>query len=151
MNMNIISICYYSLKGLISEVWFGTIRFFRNLWKYRYILLEDQDWDYGYLDEIMLTKLRFMANYFKTSKIVEDAPKIYAEINLAIKLCNIVMEKETEIYYKGYVNLNNYQRFLPRKIKFNLDPIIYSTELRRQKAINCLFLLLRYKKESWWD
>lgn len=149
--MNSLVNYYYSLKGLVSELWYGTCRFFQNTWKYRRNLWIDQDWDFGFLDELVLTKLESMARYFRTAEIVEGEIKTYNEICLAIKLLKIVMEKEDELYYRGYVNHSNFRRFYPREIKFDIDPIIISTELRRRKAKHCLHLLLCEKEESWWD
>lgn len=158
-----ISYCY---PRDIRDFWWGIRNFFRNLWRYREILWEDHDWDFGYLDEMILTKLEFMAKYFRVARIAEGTEKTYEEICLAIRLGRIFMEKENfgdeskgeYIFdFPGYVNTKNLNRFLPgfkdyqRLEEDEKYRGMMLTELRKQKAKNCFHKLLRDKEQTWWD
>lgn len=158
-----ISYCY---PRDIRDFWWGLKRFFRNLKRYRNILWNDNDFDYGYLDEMILTKLEFMARYFRTARIAEGTEKVYEEICWAIRLGRIFMEKENFgdeskgeyiFEFPGYVNIKNIKRFYPRFKDYdrlekdkNFRKMIL-TELRKQKAKNCFHKLLRDKEQTWWD
>ena len=158
-----ISYCY---PRDIRDFWWGLKRFFRNLKRYRNILWNDNDFDFGYLDEMILTKLEFMARYFRTARIAEGTEKTYEEICWAIRLGRIFMEKENfgdeskgeYIFdFPGYVNIKNIKRFYPKFKDYdrlekdkNFRKMIL-TELRKQKAKNCFHKLLRDKEQTWWD
>lgn len=158
----------YFYPNKIRDFWLGIKRFFRNLKRYRYILWKDNDFDYGYLDEIVLLKLKFMANYFRTSRIAVGTERWYEEILWAIRLGEIYSEKEDfgynsngEIiyYYPGYVNTKNIKKFMPKLTDENLKRIdedenfgkLVKTELRKRKARHLFFRLLRDYEENWWD
>lgn len=159
-----VSYYYYYYPRRIRYFWWGIERYFRNLWRYRKFLWSDNDFDYGYLDEIIYTKLQFMKKYFEKANIAEDSEKYSQEINLALRLADIFMEKEVfegdEIYYSGYVNTQNIKRFFPsfeknggyKRMEEDDDfQKITKTELRMKKAKNCFLKILREKEEYWWD
>lgn len=145
----------YCFPRDVRDFWRSLKCFFHNLKRYRWMLWNDCDFDFGYLDEIIYMKLEFMANYFRTSRIVVNEEKIYDEICLAIKLAKIFMEKE-ETDYTGYINDRNIRRF---NSSFNEHiykdrPDIYKTilkDLRRLKARHCFYRLLEEKARNWWD
>lgn len=157
---------YYPSR--VRDFWLGIKRFFRNLIRYRHILWKDNDFDYGYLDEIIMLKLKFMSNYFRTSRIALGAERWYAEILLAIRLGEIISEKEDFgydsngkciYYYPGYVNTRNIKKFIPKLTDKDIKRIneeekfgrLMKTELRRRKARHLFFRLLRDYEEKWWD
>lgn len=150
-----ISYCY---PRDIRDFWWGIKRFFRNIWRYRHILRSDNDWDFGYLEMIIMTKLEFMAKYFRTSRIVVSSEKIYEEICLAIRLGKIFMDDYDYCEdYSGYVNIKNIKRFYPKFDEYQrLEEDekfrkMIITELRKEKAKYCFYNLLKYKEEKWWD
>lgn len=157
---------YYPSK--VRDFWWGCKRFIRNLKRYRHILWNDNDWDYGYLEEIVLLKLNFMADYFRTSRIAVGTERWYEEILWAIRLGEISMEKENfgdeskgeyRFDFPGYVNTRTIKRFFPMMKEEDIKRInedtefgkMIRTELRRRKARNLFFRILRDYEEKWWD
>lgn len=141
---------YYPKR--IREFWWDIQRFFRNTWRYRQILVKDNDFDHGYLDGILLQKLEFMADYFRTARIVEGEEDTYHQINLTLRLGKIAFE---EIHFQDgrYCNTRNFQRFIPTKKDewTEKDNEFLKDELVRRKA-KCLFWKMMDKYEAtWWD
>ena len=157
---------YYPSR--VRDFWWGCKRFIRNLKRYRHILWNDNDWDYGYLEEIVLLKLNFMADYFRTSRIAVGTERWYEEILWAIRLGEISMEKENfgdeskgeyRFDFPGYVNTRTIKRFFPMMKEEDIKRVnedtgfgkMIRTELRRRKARNLFFRILRDYEEKWWD
>lgn len=121
--------------------------------KYHKILKEDKDYDWEFMLDLERFKLKRMAQYFSKSQIVSDWEIIVKEINLCIKLIDIITERDTlGNFYDGtkklpYVNTKNYKRFL--KSFYNND--FYYSELRVTKALYLYNLIRTYKMRSWWD
>lgn len=121
--------------------------------KYHKILKEDKDYDWEFMLDLEQFKLKRMSEYFSKSQIVSDWETIVKEINLCIKLINIIKEKDISGYlYDGtkklpYINTRNYKRFL--KYFYNND--FYYSELRATKALYLYNLIRTYRMRSWWD
>ena len=157
--------CFYPRK--IRDGWWALLRFFRNLKRYWKVLWEDNDFDQGYLEELILKKLSFMADYFREARIVVDEEEIYHQINLALRVGKIAFDISPEednpdeyggeygFSYLGYVNTRNYKRFWPcieesgfKDPKMGMD---YKTELRRLKAKHLFYRILTVYSSRWWD
>ena len=67
---------YYPREG-----WWAIKTFFRNIKRYWGILWSDNDFDHGFMEELIITKLTLMANYFRTAKVTEGTEEIYCQIN----------------------------------------------------------------------
>lgn len=153
----------YYYPSRLKEFWYGVCRFLRNIRRYREILWSDNDFDFGYLDNILMTKISFMADYFRTARIIEGEERIYQEINLALRVGKIAFEwdidkdGEAEDYknlnYTGYVNTRNRQRYWPQisEENFMRHPDQNKTYLRRLKARDIFFKILSRYSSTWWD
>ena len=147
-------IIYYYPKR-IKNLWISLKTFIRNTWRYRRILLNDNDFDFGYLEDIILQKLEFMAKYFRTARIVEGEEKYYEEINLCLKIGKIAFEKEEDFNEEKYINIRNSKRF----IKVTLDEAdpehktinLYKKYLRNLKARNLFYKIISERSNGWWD
>lgn len=125
--------------------------------KYYPVLKEDQDWDYDFLFDLMLFKLRRMKDYFQNAQIAMDS-KIYAQqINTTINLINIGF-KNDEVETDKYVNLKNANRFLTKeqlefytKVDSKNGTKYLPNELRMAKAIKLFGEYFVFKVMSWWD
>lgn len=156
---------YYPSR--IRDGWWATKRFFRNLKRYWGILWEDNDFDHGYMENLLFKKLTFMADYFRTARLVEGAEKTYNQINLAIRVGRIAFDENPEemspesyggnfgLEYLGYVNTKNCKRFWP-----TIDPSFFEnqeikmyliTDLRKIKARRIFYKILSQYSETWWD
>lgn len=158
-------VSYYYPRRL-RDGWWAIKRFCRNLRKFWGILWKDDDFDQGYLEDIILKKLIWMSDYFRTARIVVREERIYNQINLAIRVGKIAFEKDTEdelygsgeygfYYYLGYVNLRNYKRFWAsiKPDQLNDEEIkgMHWTELRRLKARHIFYKILSQYSSTWWD
>ena len=121
--------------------------------KYSKILKEDRDYDFEYMLDLEKFKLKRMSEYFSKSQIISDWERVVKEINLCIKLIDIITEKDPPGYlYNGtkklpYINTRNYKRFL--KYFYNNDS--YRDDLRQTKALYLYNLIRTYRMRSWWD
>lgn len=121
--------------------------------KYSKILKEDRDYDFEYMLDLEKFKLKRMSEYFSKSQIISDWERVVKEINLCIKLIDIITEKDPPGYlYNGtkklpYINTRNYKRFL----KYIYDNDFYRDDLRQTKALYLYNLIRTYRMRSWWD
>ena len=121
--------------------------------KYSKILKEDRDYDFEYMLNLEKFKLKRMSEYFSKSQIISDWERVVKEINLCIKLIDIITEKDPPGYlYNGtkklpYVNTRNYKRYL----KYIYDNDFYRDDLRQTKALYLYNLIRAYRMMSWWD
>ena len=58
----------------------------KNLWKWRKVIWNDRDWDYGFLFKIMHAKLSFMQKEFETTNICVGQDKDAAQIKQTVEL-----------------------------------------------------------------
>lgn len=150
----------YYYPSLVRDFWYGIQRFFRNTWRYRDILWSDNDFDYGYLESIILKKLSFMADYFRISRIVEGEEDIYHKINLALRIGKIAFSEDDDpenydehFRYTGYINTKNYKRYWPQISEEDFNRLLSynKTELRRIKAKKIFYRILSKYSWEWWD
>lgn len=151
--------CYY--PRLIKESWWKIKNFFWNTWRYRDILSKDFDFDFGYLELLIMKKLEFMAEYFRVARIIVDEEKIYHQINLTLRIGKIAFELDVEenpeegydgYEYTGYVNTRNYQRFWwGNRNPTEMELKILKTEMRRSKARHLFYTMLARYSHLWSD
>ena len=121
--------------------------------KYSKLLNKDKDWDWEYMLDLERFKLKRMSEYFSKSQIISDWERVVKEINLCIKLIDIITEKDPPGYlYNGtkklpYINTRNHKRFL----KYIYDNNFYRDDLRQTKALYLYNLIRAYRMMSWWD
>ena len=132
----------YVLPRVISEFFWNIRRYIRNIIRYRNVLAKDNDFDSSYFEDLILTKLKFMAEYFRTARIVVGEERIYQEVCWAIRLGNIAFDKEDILEYTGYVNLRDIKKYFPKLTEGDIKRIeedskfgtMMKTELRRRKG-----------------
>lgn len=123
--------------------------------KYSKLLKEDRDWDWAYMLELEQFKLKRMSKYFAESQSVQGWEQMVSEINLCIKLIDIIMERDPKGYFFNltrklpYVNSRNWKRFVSQ----HPEPIndYYLDDLRQAKALHLYNLIRTYRMRSWWD
>ena len=102
-----------------------------------------------------------MANYFETSGIAYGNDKVFADIMLALKLLDIIIEEDSAYHlganYKGdgwvdrYINTKNWKRFMPKADNFDFSKPILQDHLRCEKAWYIYNKLKYYRMRAWWD
>ena len=140
----------------IKDFYYGLKNFVKNVVRYRFILWNDRDFDFGYLEDLMMTKLEFMSKYFRTARIAVGEEEYYNQINLTRRLGEIGFERvEDETIY---VNINNAKRFFSPGLdiegRLKTDEKFKSfilPEIRRRKARSLFYKMLNEKSQSWWD
>lgn len=141
---------YYSSK---VKDWFWNFKCFcRNIKNYWGILWKDCNFDYYYLEDLILHKLVLMSEYFKTARIAYDSEKVYHQINFAIRIGNIAFKDK----YEGqYVNLGTYKKYFPfvKETEIFDDYLMgmFKEELRRAKAKRIFYKILERYSQTWWD
>lgn len=139
-------------------------RKFRRIW--------GKPWDFSYLLELEQYKLKEMLTYFKKSQATIGWEYQVRDIELCIKLIDIILEKDQ--YYRSwlhnsyggdrphreskfpvYINVKNYKRFWPTLASFKeTDSPIYvslCTSLRMAKAMHLYNKIRSYRMITWWD
>ena len=128
-------------------------------------------WDFAYLLELEQYKLKEMSAYFKKSQLTVGWEFQVRDIELCIKLIDIILEKDQ--YYRSwldncygsiphkrlpfpvYVNSKNYKRFMPLLEKFGYDDIHLQANmninLRQRKALYLYNKIRAYRMECWWS
>ena len=123
--------------------------------KYSKLLKEDRDWDWAFMLELEQFKLKRMAEYFAKSQLVHGWEQMVSEINLCVKLIDIVMERDPKGYFFNdtkklpYINSKNWKRFMSRCPIPSSD--YYLDGLRQAKALHLYNLIRTYRMRSWWD
>lgn len=96
-----------------------------------------------------------MSKYFAESQLVHGWEQMVSEINLCVKLIDIVLERDPKGYFFNgtrtlpYVNSKNWKRFISRCPIPSSD--YYLDDLRQAKALHLYNLIRTYKMRTWWD
>ena len=106
--------------------------FLDNFWNYREILWHDQDFDYGYLLDMIELKLKRMGNHFSKHGITVDSRRVARECRVASELCR-------------RINVNDYMNG-----EITRESVIKDGE-RREADLDYLTHLIQRKLLCWWD
>ena len=122
------------------------------------VLKDDQDWDYGFLLELMEFKLKRMSQYFHTHHIVENEIWYGTLCDRAIDilhagyLTDIILKEDLG---NIYVNTRNVHRFFTPKqfefvTKYKLEKY-YLPTVREEKAKALFWKFMHHYIEYLWD
>lgn len=105
----------------------------KKLYKYFKLLIKDEDWDYSYLDELMLLKMKYMYECLsKDSSFTSDGLfKVTKESLKALRICITILERSCNNFYSNLPYLE-----------------AFKTEIRDEKLFAYLFS--KYK-HHWWS
>lgn len=132
--------------------------FFKNLYNYRKILCEDEQFDCNYLLDLEKFKMQLMIKAFNEKYHDVNHTDDIRWMSICIKLIDIIQEEDSALEYVDYlqfkivkyVNTNNAFRF---RFKDNIsnDQIFMKDTLRQRKAAH-LYYMIRYNYSyGWWD
>ena len=116
-----------------------------------------QPWDFGYNLDIEQEMFKRMYQYFSgTEPICSDSKRVMREVNLAIRLLEIIQERDKSIELLSdntwistkYVNIRNSKRFTHL---INLENPVMKDDLRTRKAWYLYNKLRYYNMKSWWE
>jgi len=156
------------IKIYLEEKWWEFKQGISNLYYYFKVIWKDQNFDYSFIDRLMLAKLKRTKDYLDKSKWYSMDKKVIQSLKICI---NILERKEKDFYYKTFENLinnpmpfeeifikdeNNKNYILNPKWTISLN-MPYYNELKEkaesiEKRDNILFnnIYLKYKEE-WWS
>ena len=126
---------------------------------YHDVLKDDQDWDYGFLLDLIEFKLKRMSQYFHTHRIVENEDWYGTLCDRAIAILNagyktdIILSKDLNGIY---VNTKNKNRFIPAYMKIIIHNQDYLDKyelasIREEKAKALFWKFLHHYIEVLWD
>lgn len=154
--------------------WYGNIC---NIISWILLLWKDREWDYSFMLEIERKKLNNMCNWYLNNNYgtAVTGKRTYRQMKLAVNLLDIILgnddwwtididrpliidgkyigREDSDILLTKYVNLNNYQRYLPylRQESIDRNPNLWSVELREAKAWYLYHRLKCQYMRTWWD
>lgn len=124
---------------------------------YHSVLKDDQDWDYGFLLDLIEFKLKRMSQYFHTHRIVENEDWYGTLCDRAIYILyagyktDIILDKDLH----SYVNTRNIHRFFnPKELNLILKEGLqkyYLPTVREKKAKALFWKFLHHYIEYLWD
>lgn len=113
--------------------------------------------DYAYLLYIEKQALICMKDYFSNSNIAVSDREVAKDLNLAVKLLDIILEIDKSYTYLGwefynvkYVNTRNAYRFISN-YKFDFSSPVIKDALRIEKAWHLYNRLRELKMRHWWN
>lgn len=133
-------------------------RFFKNVYLWYPILTSDEQWDSGYVYNVLNHKLKLMEDFFRSDKTNTLHILKYAD---EIKECREIVERLIEDDYMSeeasdyYVNIDLSEMFgnehLPEDTKKDVARWFEEEEEARNKDKKKLFDLLNDNIDGWWD
>jgi predicted acetyltransferase len=137
---------------------FSEVKQWKKTMEYYSVLSKDEDYDYGFLLDLISFKLKRMSNYFHTHNIVVGEEYYGRLCDTAISLLNIGYLKETILdsdLNEIYVNTKNKHRFISAKsITYVSDEFWNKYGLaiiRTQKAKKLFWKFMYHYIEYLWD
>lgn len=120
------------------------------------ILKNDFDFDWQFMLDLERHKLKRMHKYFTEHNIAESDSRVTKELNLAIKLIEIICGDDSDRLlidgnFKKYVNIKNYKRFVTYTTPQLNVSAYFRSELRVEKAWNLYHKLRQDRMRTWWN
>ena len=156
------------IKMYLEEKWWKFKQGISNLYYYFKVIWKDQNFDYSFIDSLLLAKLKRTKDYLDKNIYYSMDKKVIQSLKICI---DILERKEKDFYYNTFVDLiNNPMPFEEMFIKdensknYLLNPkwtvslnMPYYNELKEKaesikKRDNILFnnIYLKYREE-WWS
>lgn len=140
---------FYSIKRRIKRFFYN----FYNIAKWTKVLWNEQDWDYGYLLNIIQYKLKKMEKYFSTANIC--TPETYDEILDSLRICikdidHLISEDYMIECFKDVPEHEYGKPFSEEAKKIFLEA--NNVYLQKDKELNDEFFnTMRDNYQKWWD
>jgi hypothetical protein len=111
-----------SKLGTVKHKWVRSYAYLKFVWT-----TGDFDWDYGFLEELIKMKLKWMHDYHATHNLSVAHNRITRQLWYALRLIELI-----EIAEHDYSDLDNYVR-------------------RREDLVDRLFKHVRNYYRGWWE
>lgn len=109
----------------------------KNIKRWMGVIYRDHDWDHYYIYEILKTKLKFQAEFFKNHGYKESSEKNANTMMRCVELINIVQNEKYIDDFLKHDHWDNEKAELAQK--------------RHDNARKELFTLIEQNIELWWD
>lgn len=117
-------------------------------------VINDEAYDWLWNLSILRKKLEYNIGYYRFTQRYVGWEKDVERMTLVCKLMDIAIGGDA-IYDKNmYVNIRNCERFKIASAKFKEDTEsieVYKNELRKEKAYQLVWTVLRQNMKKWWD
>ena len=161
-----------------DKLFYNPRRGIPNLYKWFNTIYHDRDFDHGYLIDIMIKKMKFMADHFEDHKYFEGYEKVVAQI----RECVAILEKTQDetLYYSDDIDKlekeYNYTgwRFVPspdhpgcsemestfkvptteeikRELLDKKIEIYNRADAERKADLKKVFMIMAENLDAWWD
>lgn len=136
---------------------FSEVKHWEKTMEYYPVLAEDEDYDYGFLLDLISFKLKRMSNYFHTHNIVVNEERWAKLCDIAIKLLDIGYLNEIVLdddLKEIYVNTKNKHRFLSKRM-LEMSDVLWNkygkATIRTEKAKKLFWKFMYHYIEYLWD
>lgn len=134
----------YKLYRFLDYLRYDVPQGLRNLIVYSPQIWRTREWDYAYLYDLIVFKMKHMEHTFKTSNVTVDDEKIARQIKKAYEALNRVAEDE----YPGFKKFQRLSRKAQKKFSirhFRKD------EKLKQKDLNRFTTYFNLYSRNWWN
>lgn len=127
----------------------------KNLKNWFYIIWNDREWDYKYLENILLFKLKNMRDYYRAGVDVwsEGAEETADEINEVIELLEKVQrdgyEKDIDPHFYDWV-YENFREWSEEETTHKKEVSMEAAK-RSQADLDKAYGIIAKKIRGWWD
>lgn len=140
---------FYSIKRRIKRFFYSIL----NIAKWSKVLWNEQDWDYGFLLDIIQYKLKKMEKYFSTADICTS--ETYDEILDSLRICIKSLEKiiNEDSFNEFHNNLPDHtygKEYTEVERKLFTEAVDNYT--KKEKELNDEFFdTMKENFRKWWD
>ena len=117
-------------------------------------IIEDEAYDWTWNFTILQKKLEYNIGYYRFSQRYVGWEKDVERMELACRLMNIATGDDFIIGTNIYVNTHNCSRFGMKSSEFEDDEEfldVHKSDLRKEKAYQLVWTILRQNMKRWWD
>ena len=140
-------------------------RFFRNLKLWFDILKTDEQWDYVFLEKVILHKLKLMKDFYDSGQNYTVADDTVKELNITINALERLLKSDYIHFPEGKApriestdNKNSNELFYELKTiyhedfgKEDVEKVYRKAEEDEAKDRELVYKMLKEKSPSWWD
>lgn len=117
-------------------------------------ILDDEAYSWAWNFIILRKKLEFNIGYYRFTQRYVGWEKDVERMELACRLLDIAQDDNSIYGTDTYVNINNCSRFNIDSAEFEEGSKfadVYKDELRKEKAYQLVWTVLRQNMKKWWD
>ena len=127
---------------------------FKNLISWLPIAWKDKDYDYGYLEDVIIFKLEKMYKFFTSEDCVSDSDVTVQQIKEVLDLLKKVQkdkyEEEIDPSFYNWIRLSVFVEGKDEEADKRMA-IFWEAQKRKQEDTNKAYNLIAKNIQNWWD